>query len=64
SDNDYTELEVNFPKDSILELTFYESSNDLLTNPLFTIPERPKNSIPMPFVLNDAILLIKTLKFE
>ncbi|WP_422858531.1 M28 family peptidase [Flagellimonas sp. S174] len=64
SDNDYTELELSFPKDSVLELTFYESSNDLLTNSLFTIPERPKNSIPMPFVLNDAILLIKTLKFE
>ncbi|PRX57269.1 M28 family peptidase [Flagellimonas meridianipacifica] len=64
SDNDYTELELSFPKDSVLELTFYESSNDLLTNPLFTVPERPKNSIPMPFVLNDAILIIKTLKFE
>lgn len=64
SDNDYTELELSFPKDSVLELTFYESSNDLLTNPLFTVPERPKNSIPMPFVLNDAIVVIKTLKFE
>lgn len=64
SDNDYTELELSFPKDAALELTFYESSNDLLTHPLFTVPERPKNSIPMPFVLNDAILVIKTLKFE
>ena len=64
SENDYTELELSFPKDAVLELTFYESSNDLLTNPLFTVPERPKNSIPMPFVLNDAIVVIKTLKFE
>ncbi|WP_435624339.1 M28 family peptidase [Flagellimonas sp.] len=64
SNNDYTELELRFPKDSVLELTFYESSNDLLSNPIFTIPERPKNSIPMPFVLNDAILVIKTLKFD
>lgn len=64
SNNDYTELELSFPKDTILNLTFYESSNDLLTNAAFTIPERPKNSIPMPFVLNDAILTIKTLKFD
>ncbi|UII81247.1 M28 family peptidase [Flagellimonas sp. CMM7] len=64
TDNDYTELELSFPKDSVLELTFYEASNDLLTNTAFTVPERPKNSIPMPFVLNDAILVTKTVKFE
>lgn len=64
TNNDYTELELSFPKDSVLELTFYEASNDLLTNTAFTVPERPKNSIPMPFVLNDAILVTKTVKFE
>ena len=64
SNNDYTELELSFPKDSTLELTFYEASNDLLSNSLFTVPKRPENSIPMPFVLNDAILVVKTLKFE
>ncbi len=64
SDNDYTELELSFPKDSILELTFYESSNDLLSNNEFTVPQRPATSIPMPFVLNDAIMLTKTLRFD
>ena len=64
SDNHYTELGLSFPKDSILELTFYEASNDLLTHSEFTVPERPKNSIPMPFVLNDAILVTKTVRFE
>ncbi len=64
SNNDYTELELSFPKDSVLELTFYESSNDLLSNPDFTVPKRPETSIPMPFVLNDAILVTKTLRFE
>ncbi len=64
SNNDYTELELSYPKDEKLEMTFYESSNDLLSHEDFTIPERPKNSIPMPFVLNDAILVIKTLNFE
>ncbi|MDC6366181.1 MULTISPECIES: M28 family peptidase [Flavobacteriaceae] len=64
SNNDYTELGLSFPKDSILELTFYEASNNLLTHPEFTVPERPKSSIPMPFVLNDAILVIKTIRFD
>ncbi|MAU15010.1 MAG: peptidase M28 [Muricauda sp.] len=64
TNNDFTELQLEFPKDSVLELTLYEASNDLLTHPDFSIPQRPKNSIPMPFVLNDAILTIKTLRFE
>lgn len=64
SNNDFTELQLEFPKDSVLELTLYEASNDLLTHPDFSIPERPKNSIPTPFVLNDAILTIKTLRFD
>jgi len=64
SDNHFTELSLAIPKDSILELTFYESSNDLLDNTIFTVPERPEDNIPMPFVLNDAILLTKTIAFE
>ncbi|WP_318312206.1 M28 family peptidase [Flagellimonas crocea] len=64
TNNDFTELQLEFPKDSILELTLYEASNDLLQHQDFSVPERPKTSIPMPFVLNDAILTIKTLRFE
>ncbi len=64
TNNEYTELELAFPKDAVLELTFYEASNDLLSHKEFSVPERPKNSIPMPFVLNDAILVTKTIKFE
>ncbi len=64
SDNDYTEIEMTLPTNQPLELTFYEASNDLLSNPLFTVPKRPKNSIPMPFILNDAILIIKKLTLE
>ena len=64
SDNHFTEMSLAIPKDLILELTFYESSNDLLDNVLFTIPKRPEDNIPMPFVLNDAILLTKTIAFE
>lgn len=64
SNNEYTDLELSIPKDSILELTFYEASNDLLNNSNFTIPQRPEDNIPMPFVLNDAILVTKTIRFE
>ena len=64
SDNDPTRLELAFAAGSALELTIYEASNDLLTNPLFSVPARPEDQIPMPFVLNDAVLVIQTLRFE
>ncbi len=63
SDNAYTELSLTLPADVPLELTIYEASNDLLSNPQFTVPQRPADNIPMPFVLNDAILVTKTIKF-
>ncbi len=63
SNNRYTELSLTVPKDSTLELTLYEASNDLLDNSLFTVPKRPEHNIPMPFVLNDAILWTKTIRF-
>ena len=64
SNNEYTDLLLTLPKGEKLELTFYEASNDLLHNAQFTVPERPEDLIPMPFVLNDAILLTKTITFE
>jgi hypothetical protein len=64
SSNDFTEIELTIENNSPLELTFYEASNDLLSNPLFTVPKRPTENIPMPFVLNDAILLIKSITIE
>ncbi|MEJ2584478.1 MAG: M28 family peptidase [Robiginitalea sp.] len=64
SDNDATELLLRFAEGSPLELTIYEASNDLLSNPLFSIPPRPENLLPMPFVLNDAVLQIKSIRFE
>ncbi|TMM58552.1 M28 family peptidase [Maribacter algarum] len=64
SNNEYTDLQLSIPKDSILELTIYEASNDLLSNSQFSIPVRPEDNIPMPFILNDAILVTKTVRFE
>ncbi|WP_419213498.1 M28 family peptidase [Maribacter sp. X9] len=64
SDIQYTELDLEYSADTKLELTIYEASNDLLNNDLFTVPQRPEDQIPMPFVLNDAILTIKKISFE
>ncbi len=64
SHNQPTRLDLVFPAESHLELTIYEASNDLLSNPLFSVPPRPAEAIPMPFVLNDAVMLIKTLRFD
>lgn len=64
TDNGYTDLKLEIPKESPLELTLYEASNDLLTNPLFTVPQRPEDNIPMPFVLNDAIITVQKISFE
>lgn len=64
SDNEYTELNLVIAPNAKLQLTIYEASNDLLSNDQFTIPARPSNTIPMPFVLNDAVVIIKTINFD
>ncbi|WP_158975331.1 M20/M25/M40 family metallo-hydrolase [Cellulophaga sp. L1A9] len=64
SNNEYTELSLTLPIDEKFELKLYEASNDLLRNSQFTVPARPKNAIPKPFVLNDAILVTKTITIE
>ena len=64
SNDEDTEIKLSIPKDSILELTIYEASNDLLDHPQFSVPFRPDDILPMPFVLNDAVLITKTVRFE
>ncbi|WP_343487164.1 M28 family peptidase [Allomuricauda sp. d1] len=64
SDNSGTQIAIKIPKEQQLKLSFHESSHDLLHNTKFRVPNRPVNSIPMPFVLNDAIMTVKTLTFE
>jgi hypothetical protein len=64
TDNDSTELSLRIATDEALELTLLEASNDLLSHPLFEVPARPADQIPKPFVLNDAILVKKTIRFE
>ncbi|MFS4418472.1 M20/M25/M40 family metallo-hydrolase [Maribacter sp. 2307ULW6-5] len=61
SDNAYTELSLTLEANTPLELTLYEASNNLLTHDAFSVPQRPEDIIPMPFVLNDAVLTIKKI---
>ncbi len=64
SNNIPTELELTLPAGMPLEIELYEASNDLLQHPLFSVPERPADQIPKPFVLNDAILVKKLIRFD
>jgi hypothetical protein len=63
-DNEPLELRMQFHKDSVPEIVIYESSYDLLENDQFSVPKRSETMIPKPFVLNDAITIKKTLRFE
>ncbi len=62
--NEPLELVMQFHKDSLPKFTIYESSYDLLSNELFSIPERDKDMMPKPFIVNDAIVIKKDLAIE
>ncbi|WP_323026780.1 M28 family peptidase [Gelidibacter japonicus] len=59
-------IELNFTVPASQKTTFeiFEVSFDLLENDLFNIAKRPKTMIPKPFVLNDAIIIKKTITLE
>ena len=63
-DKEPLEMVFTVPKDQKTKLEFYESSNDLLENRLFTIPERGASFMPKPFILNDAVVIKKTILIE
>jgi len=63
TDNEPTHLSLVMPINTSFTLTLYEASNDLLNHSEFSVTPRPSDAIPMPFVLNDAILITKTMKF-
>lgn len=59
-------IELNFTVPVGQETTFniFETSFDLIENDLFQVQKRPKTMIPKPFVLNDAIIINKTITIE
>lgn len=64
SDNDPLILTFSVPKEQKTIFTLYEASFDLLGNAQFTVPKRQDDMIPKPFVLNDAILVKKTITID
>jgi len=57
-------LKVDFTleKNAIPNISIIESSFDLLENPLFNIKPRTNIMMPMPFVMNDAVITLQKLK--
>ncbi|WP_281847731.1 M28 family peptidase [Olleya namhaensis] len=58
------DMQISVPKNQKTELQLFEASFDLLENEHFSIPPRSLNMIPKPFVLNDAVLVKKTITIE
>jgi hypothetical protein len=59
-------LELNFtvPSNQKTQLQFYETSFDMLSNDLFRVPKRSSDMIPKPFVINDAVIIKKSITIE
>jgi hypothetical protein len=64
SEDKFLDLEFSIPANQATSIDIYESSFDLLTSRLFKAPARKDWMIPKPFVLNDAIMIKKTLTVE
>ncbi len=64
SNNDSLNLTFSVPKEQKTIFTLYEASFDLLENVQFTVPKRQDHMIPKPFVLNDAVMMMKTIVIE
>jgi len=64
ADNESLDMSISVPKDQQTTFTLYEASFDLLENELFSIPKRARNMIPKPFVLNDAVVIKKSIVVE
>lgn len=60
--NEPLDLEFSIPANQKLDLNLVESSFDLMSNPAFKINPRKNWMIPMPFVLNDAVIIRQKIK--
>ena len=64
SNNEPLTMEFSVPKDQQTKFELYEASFDLMHNRLFSIPKREASMMPKPFVLNDAIVIKKTISID
>ncbi|PRP67529.1 M28 family peptidase [Nonlabens agnitus] len=52
-------MELTFDASQSPEFDVYAASFDLSEQPVFGVSQRPENTMPMPFVLNDAVVVQK-----
>jgi len=64
ANRDTLRLEFAVKGKKLPEFVLYEASSDLLENEKLKVPQREKTMIPRPFVLNDAVILKKTIKLN
>ncbi len=62
TDNAPLQLKLVLSKNTDPGLELIESSFDLLENTALMVAERPKDKMPKPFILNDAVMLIEKIK--
>lgn len=60
--NEPLELQFAIPKATVLDMQLMESSFDLMNNPTFAMEKRKNTMMPTPFVLNDAVVVVKKIK--
>jgi hypothetical protein len=64
AENDSLEVSYSIKKDAEVSFTVVEYSFDLLSNSQFTINKRPKNTMPKPFIVTDAIAIQKSISIN
>ncbi len=61
-DNEPLQMQFSIAATETLDMELLESSFDLMTNPLFNMERRSATMMPMPFVLTDAVTIVKEIR--
>jgi hypothetical protein len=64
AENDSLEVSYSIKKDAEVSFTVVEYSFDLISNSQFNINQRPKNTMPKPFIVTDAIAIEKSISIN
>ncbi|RSK41357.1 M28 family peptidase [Mangrovimonas spongiae] len=64
ADDEPLDIVLTIPANQKTSLEFFEATFNLLQNKRFNIPKRLDNMIPKPFVLNDAVIVKKTVTLD
>lgn len=64
TDDEPLNMIFSVPKNQETTFKIYEASYNLLENEQFSVPKRELNMMPKPFVLNDAIVVKKTITIK